>query len=69
MELTYIQGMLMEGRLYPWHVGRVILAVQNGYATNLIFLPAACEKTDARQGGELSEAECISLFTRITVCA
>lgn len=32
-------------------------------------LPAACEKTDARQGGELSEAECISLFTRITVCA
>ena len=31
-------------------------------------LPAACEKTDARQGGDLIQAECISCFTRITVC-
>ena len=30
-------------------------------------LPAACAKTDARQGGELIKAECISCFTRITV--
>ena len=31
-------------------------------------MPAACEKTDARQGGDLIQAECISCFTRITVC-
>ena len=30
-------------------------------------LPAACEKTNARQGGELSEAERISFLTRTTL--